>query len=384
MEINNKKLIKDYFKDYKVIEKNNVLTIPEAPSDFEEIFGMKAPYKLVFSLNNYKIIPNSELITRGSYFLSSIRDSMEGKGQTSLVKLNVKIPLLKVDDLLIGNCSILKKEIKNSYKCIIEFTFFSNSHALNEKKQFFKKYLINMYDDEILDIDINKYKFLKSNKDEIPQLDINKQYKIAKNNFLKYLNEDIKDIKIKLKGKLKTEILRIKEYYSHQIKEKDEEILICKNKINNLKKDLKHTTYERDINTIKRNIRDSETRFEMLKKQGYKERLKEEEKFHFKDEIDKHTLIIENKLVNASIYYYPSVKYLLTVGQIGKNKTKDDNKTVEVSYDSLLEKFDYGSLVCESCKKNNIKEINLCNHGKHLVCMSCLKGCKYCKKVCDH
>ena len=50
MAIDNKKLILEFFKDYKPIEKNNVLTISKAPKEFESIFEKKAPYKLVFSL----------------------------------------------------------------------------------------------------------------------------------------------------------------------------------------------------------------------------------------------------------------------------------------------------------------------------------------------
>jgi len=51
----------------------------------------------------------------------------------------------------------------------------------------------------------------------------------------------------------------------------------------------------------------------MLKKQGYVKRLNEEEKFHLRDEIYKHTLIIENKLINATIFYYPITTFALSL-----------------------------------------------------------------------
>ena len=232
MEISNKKLILEFFKDYGPYEKNSIIIIPKAAKEFEEIFGKKAPYKLVFSLNKYNMTHDSELITKGSYFLSSMKESMKNKGQTSLIKLNVKIPINIVNKIPLGNCSIKKSNEKKDINYLNEFTFFSDYTALNENKQFFKKYL--MKDSIILKIDSSKFKFLKSNSKDIPLIDILKPYKIAKNNFKKFVYEDTKDKRIELKEKLKTEIERINEYYLNQIKEKDDEIETCKKKINNL------------------------------------------------------------------------------------------------------------------------------------------------------
>ena len=374
MVINNKKLILEFFKDYKPSEKNDILTIPKAPKEFEKIFGKKSPYKLVFSLNKHDTVKGSELIAKGSYFLSSMKEFMGNKGQTSLIKLNIKTPQTIIKNLQLGNCSISKTQKKISYDFLSEFTFFSNLQALNERKQFLKKYLIQ--DSQILDLDLTKFKFLKSNPTEIPELDILKQYIIAKNNFKEYLNDNIKDIKLKLKEKLEIEFQRIKEYYLNQIKEKDDEIETCKKKINTLKNTLKHTFYQRDIDILKRNIRESEERCEMLGKKGYKKRLEEEEEFHIKDEMNKHALVIENKLVNTTIFYYPITIFSLTLSL--DKKTIASLKTIKISYDSLFKKFNFESLVCESCKKNNIKEINLCKEEKHLVCKTCLKKCKQC------
>ena len=375
MDVNNKDLILEFFKDYKPIKKNNIITIPKASKEFEEIFGKKAPYKLVFSLNKYNVTHGSELITMGSYFLSSMKESMKNKGQTSLIKLNVKIPHSILNNIPLGNCSISKSQEKKDYNYLNEFTFFSDYQALNENKQFFKKYL--MKDSITLDSDLIKFKILKSNPKEIPSLDLLKPYNLAKNNFKKFVYKDTKDIRIKLKEKLKTELKRIKEYYLNQIKEKDDEIETCKKKINNLKNDFKHTFYERDKNTIKRNIKDSEERLVKLSTKGYKERLKEEEEFHFKDEINKHSLVIENKLVNVTIFYYPIITFTLS---LTKNNSKEISKSIEISYDPLFEEFDFSNQFCESCKKNNLKEINICSSGKHLCCKNCLNKCKKCKK----
>ncbi len=370
MAMSNKKLILEFFKDYKPKEKNNVLTIPKAPKEFEEVFWKKAPYKLIFSPNQNNVIKGSDLIAKGSYFLSSIKEYMDNKGQTSLIKLNIKIPSTIINKIPLGNCSISKSQKKTDYDSLPEFTFFSEIHALNEKKQLFKKYLIK--EGELLDLDLSNFKFLKANSKEIQGLDIQEQYDFARNNFKEHIENEVKPIKIKLEEKLRTGLDRINDYYKSQINEKDEEIETCKKRIKTMESELKHTFYDRDADTLKRNIKEAKVRCEMLKKQGYKERLEEEKKFHLTDEINKHALIIKNKLVNATIFYYPKIIFSLTL---------DNNpKTIEIAYNSLFNEFDFNSLVCESCKKNNIKEINICNEGKHLVCKSCLKKCKFCKK----
>ena len=106
-----------------------------------------------------------------------------------------------------------------------------------------------------------------------------------------------------------------------------------------------------------------------------------EKKFHLRDETDKHTLIIENKLVNITIFYYPTTIFSLDLSLNNKikNNSQEISKTIDISYDPLFKEFDFKSLVCDSCKKNNIQEVNLCSKGKHLVCKTCLKKCKRCK-----
>jgi hypothetical protein len=333
MSINNKKLILEFFKEYTPSEKNGILIIPKAPNEFEEIFGKKAPYKLVFSLNKHNEVKGSEFITQGSYFLSSMKAYMYDKGQTSLIKLNIKTPLKIIDEIKTKQ-KITKITQSISYAILPEFTLFSNAHALNERKQVLKSYLIK--DKKILDLDLTKFKFLKSDPKELHELDIQKQYHLAKEDFKRYLHDNVKDIKIKLKEKLETELERINVYYANQIKEKDDEIITCKKKIKTLKSNLRHTFYERDADILRRNISESEERCKMLEKRGYKKRLEEEEEFHLRDEINKHALVIENKLVNITIFYYPITTFSLT---LEKDKKTDKQRTIEVSYDPLFKEF---------------------------------------------
>ena len=150
-----------------------------------------------------------------------------------------------------------------------------------------------------------------------------------------YNREEIFDgIKEVLIEKLGNELARLKAYYHHQIKEKDEEIERCQDKIKALGSQLRHTFYERDADILKMKIKEYRERLEKLKKQDYAERLKKEEKFHITDETEKHALSVENQLMNLCVIYYPS--YVFSVLLNDKKK----NKTIMVHYDSLLKRFD--------------------------------------------
>ena len=132
-----------------------------------------------------------------------------------------------------------------------------------------------------------------------------------------------------LKEKLKKELFRVKDHYFKQIKEKDEELESCVNKIKMLQGKLRHTSYDRDISILKRMISESQARLEMLKRKSYAERLRAEELFHINDEIEKHVLLIKNNLINVTIFYYPV--YELEVLNNQKKKI--------ITYDPVLDKI---------------------------------------------
>jgi len=138
---------------------------------------------------------------------------------------------------------------------------------------------------------------------------LTEQYQIAKNDLDEKVNKETKSLKVLLKGKLDKELFRVKNHYHKQIKEKDEEVETCANKIKLLQSKLRHTSYERDRNIIIRTIRESTERLEMLKQRSYKERLQVEETFHIKDEVEKHVLSIKNNLINVTVYYYPIFEF---------------------------------------------------------------------------
>ena len=314
IEDNSKKFLLEFFKDSKIRDEAGVLTVADVPSDFENFVGKKAPYKFVFDISLHNKIRDSELIMRGSYFLLAIRDYLSDKGQTSLLKINIKPDLDKI-----GKNSKLKKykllEIKqSSYDFIYEFSFLSNYQYLNDRKQTTNNFLIK--NKEVLNVDLTKLRINKGNKDDITFLDPFESYQFAKKVLDQKVGKETRALKLILKEKLEKELFRVKDHYFKQIKEKDEEVETCANKIKMLQSKLRHTSYDRDISILNRLIRESKERLEMLKKRSYRERLRTEELFHINDEVEKHVLSIKNSLINITVFYYPI--YNLHVSSKGK------------------------------------------------------------------
>jgi hypothetical protein len=325
---NIKKFILEFFNSLnsKITEENNVLTIDSVPSDFEEFVGKKAPYILVFDFNDHNKTEDSELIVKGSYFLFSIRDYMKTKGQTSLLKINLNL----TEKELNKNPKLKKYKIleikKDGFESLEEFNFLSSCQYLNEKKDFTNKILIQ--DNEILDLDLNNFITEKGNIEEIKEISSDNEYEIARAKLKAIIKDEIKPVKEILKTKLEKELTRVKEHYHKQIKEKDEEIERCFEKIKLFESKLKHTYYERDARILQMKIKESKVQLEELKKRDYKERLQQEENFHINDETDKHALTVDNHLVNITVIYYSL--YSIKVSLKGK--------VSGILYDPVLDK----------------------------------------------
>jgi hypothetical protein len=365
-----KNFILEFFKNAKISDKNNVLTITDVASDFEDFLGKKAPYTLVFDFDTHNKVEDSELIMKGSYFLLAIRDYMRMHGQTSLLKMDLTFskPNLK-KNIRLGNCILQDVEEKSGYHYFPEFTFLSICQYLNEKQQFTSK--IQIKEGQVLSIDTTKLKAGK--KEDLKYVNVDKEYQFARSKLKDLINKEAKDLKSSLREKLEKELKRVKAYYGNQIKEKDEEVERCVDKIKLLESELKHTYYDRDISILKRKIREYGVILEKLKEKDLKTRLKQEEDFHINDEMDKHILSINNTLLNVSIIYYPSLTYSLFL----KKDKKHLGKTIELGYDPLSKTFDV--LKCSSCG-DQVKKINLCSKD-HLVCQKCLKSCQCCKSA---
>ena len=321
-----KKFLLEFFKGSKIKDEKGILTISEVPIDFEEFVGKKSPYKFVFDINLHNKIRDSELIMQGSYFLLAIRDYLSDKGQTSLLKINIKPDLKELSkNPKLKKYNIL--EIKESNGFLYEYLFLSTYQYLNDKKQSTNAVLVK--DKEVLDIDITKFKTNKGNEEDIEFLDSLESYQAAKKRLDEKVSKEINPIKLSLKEKLEKELFRVKDHYFKQIKEKDEEVETCANKIKMLQSKLRHTSYERDISILKRMIMESKERLEMLKKKSYRERLHAEEIFHINDEVEKHVLSIKNVLINITVFYYPVYNILVP----------SKSKKVVLKYDPVLDKI---------------------------------------------
>ncbi len=318
VEDKSKDFILEFFKNSKINDEKGVLTISEVPSDFELFVGKKSPYKFVFDFNLHNKVKDSELIMQGSYFLLAIRDYLSNKGQTSLLKLNIKPDLDTLNKSPnLKNCKILEIK-KEEYQFLSEFSFLSTYQYLNEKKQFMHKILTR--GEEIVDLDLSKFKAINGNKEEVSELNLHTTYLLAKKRLDEQVNKEVKPIKLVLKEKLQKELQRVKDHYFKQIKEKDEEVERCAEKISLFQSKLKHTFYERDIRILQMKIRESKVQLETLKKKGYRERLRTEEIFHINDEVEKHVLSIKNVLINLTLFYYPI--YALSIYSKGKKTIK--------------------------------------------------------------
>ena len=325
-EDKSKEFILEFFKDSRIKDEKGVLTISEVPKAFEDFVGKKSPYKFVFDIKLHSKIKDSELIMQGSYFLLSIRDYLIDKGQTGLMRINIQPDLGCLNKDLPKGSRIL--EIKpDGFDFFSEFHFLSVYQYLNEKKQSIGKILVK--NRKILCLETSKFKSRTGNKEEIPMIDLNEDYKAARNEMGSRIGKETKAIRISLKEKLEKELGRVREHYFKQIKEKDEEVETCERKIKLLQSKLRHTYYERDIDILEMQIRESRERLERLKKKGYKVRLKKEELFHINDEVEKHALSIKNNLVNATIFYYP--QFLVSISSGGKTRS--------LKYDPVLKEL---------------------------------------------
>jgi len=367
-----REFVLEFFKflKCKVIEKENYLKINNAPKDFEDFLGKEAPYILVFNQEQLKELGDAELITKGSYFLASIRDYLDDKGQTTVLSLMIPIvnPNKEIKkEINFNNCKLIDVGKKEGKKYLTKFTFFSSCQYLNEKKQFVSPFYIS--NNKVLDLDLEKYNFQEGDKNDLEVKNLHDSYNVAKEELNNVIKKEIKDTKLLLKEKLDNELNRLNKHFNQQINEKDEELDKYQEKVTIFKGQLENAYYDKDIKALKNKIKKYEDYVERLKKEGYKERLKVEKSFHIQDEIDKYSLKIDNNLINLSIVHYPAFIFTISL------KKGDLKKEIKISYDSLLKKLDLP--ICDSCK-NPTKDINLCTNG-HIVCNNCIKKCPDCK-----
>ena len=341
----------------------HVINVPE---DFEKFFGKKSPYFFVFELHLQD--KEKEYITKSSYLMKIINDYLEGKAETTLLKIcfdfNEREKIL--EHFSFRNCKLTAIEKKSQNFFFERFTFLTTIQYKNEKEQITSQIFVR--DGKTFFIDLNKFNVLEGKRREVHFDDsINKDYSIAKEELKKSISLKINEIEKNLESDLKREIVRIKNHFEKTSSEIESELIILKNKVKDLNAELsskKDKKIEEKINRFQDKIKELQN-FEKI------EKAKLEEEFFIKDEIQKHSINIKTKLINTSIIYYP-VFYLRFF-----SKTSSSGRFIEFSFNPLDN--ERSKINCDSCNKE-LTEIIICSSG-HLTCRDCGERCLICKDI---
>jgi hypothetical protein len=369
MEKNNlKELVKRFFESIGCVceENRGILQITNISSDFEKFFGKKGPYNFVFEkdLENEKC----ELITPGSYLLKIINDYLEGKAETTLLKINIdfneKEEISRIFPIKNGKISSIEKN--NRYVSFERFTFLTTFEYGNKKEQF--TFQIFTKDNKIFNIDLSSLPLSEGKKRDV-EIDekIDSAYSLAKESIQEILKPKILEVEKRLEKNLEKDIDRVRNHFKQMLSELDAELNSLKSKVSELKKDLKKNS----DSLIQEKIKRLEEKCKELENNDKRLKIKKEEEFFIQDEIQKNSLNIKTKLINTSIIYYPVFNLRLFV------KTKTSGRFIPLSIDSIEKKI--SPLFCDSCG-SEIKEIIVCSSG-HLTCRNCGEICPSCKEI---
>lgn len=344
-----------------------ILNITQVPQDFESLVGKKSPYFVRFD----KPDENSEYITKGSTLLKSMMNYLEQRGQTTLIKLNFeedfKEELQKYFSF--KNCLINAINKKQNFKAIVRFTITTTLQYLNEKEQITNHVCIE--DSEVKDFVLENYNYLEGKKEELPQMDLKKDYEIAKNELKNLASKRIEDTAKNLSEKLEREIERVKNHYSRH----KEEIMQNVRRLNENKRVLEiqlQKSKPEEIPQINLRIQKIQEALNQIEKSEFEKNLDKEMQFFIADEKNKHSLKINNKLINTSVIYYPIYNFEIFL------KSNESVRKLDLVYDPMKDAL-LKNANCDSCKKE-IREIFLCSSG-HISCSSCREECSLCKSA---
>ena len=346
----------DFFVQIKseVKRNGNCLTIVNVPQSFEKFSGKKGPYKFSFDRET----EDYEFISGNHYLIKTIKEFLEGHGEATLLKakfdIDIKEELPKIIPFL--NCKIKSVNKLILYDKIIQFSFSTTFRYLNESKVVVNKIFVR--EGKVIE-NPNIEKFSEGDKKDLQNLNIEKDYEIAKEEIKKKILPEVEKLKIELNIRLSEEISRIEKLYeenSKEFKEKEESIL-------------KQIENNKDNEEKKKKL---DKMIENLHEGGNLKNIKEEKEEFIQKEIKKYGLKIDNKLINTTIIYFPIYRLNLTL-----ELQKDNFKIIEIVYNPLDKKI--SPLFCKSCKKE-LKEIILCSSG-HLTCKECGDECPSCGGV---
>lgn len=365
-----KEFVQAFFNNLKaeMSWEGQTLVINKVPASFEDFLGKKAPYTLVFEAG---VDTNAELMTKGSFLLKAMTSYLENKGQTTLIKLDFdrdyKEEFKKY--LKLKNSEIYSINKVPVYQNIVRFSFLTVLQYLNEKEQLMNT--IYTQNGEVISFNLEKYKQLEGKKEELTKKEIKADYETAKEELKKILQNKIKETSVMLSKKLSKERKRITDHYHTQLTEIESSISKYKEQIINLEKQaLKIDNTEKQAVLTK--IEKLKETIKVIEQSGKKDKIDQEEKFFINDEIHKHSLDVNNKLMNMTIIYYPVFNFTLFF------KNADSARQLELVYDPLQDKLNK-PITCDACSRE-ITEISLCSSG-HLNCTNCIEKCNSCYKL---
>jgi len=355
----------EFFKNLKcdVLKDGDVVVVENVPKSFEDLHGKESPYRLSFDSN-----VEGTFVGKGSSMLAAITKFLDGTGKTTLLKIDfdcdAETEISKVISL--KNCEIsnLVKKHKNSF--FSRFTFMTTFRYLNESEQAVNE--IYVHNGEVVDGDLSGYTVVEGDSKLASGKHVEKDYAIARDYLKNSLNDKTVEISKTLGETVEVEIERIKSHYEHLLGELGGDLTGTLEKLKKLELDLRVADdSEKDALRI---------RLDRLKKSLVKagddearNRILKEQEFTIKDAMHKHSLGIDNKLVNTTVIYYPVFSFNLFL-----KGNRGSGRYLEMNYDPLMKSLN--EVNCEGCKVR-ISNLNLCDGG-HICCENCLRKCGEC------
>ena len=374
------KFVLEFFTNLKcaVVSEGKNFVVSGVPKSFEDVFGKSSPYVISFVEGKGDV----EFAGEGSRIMNSINKYLESAGKTTILKIDFEVePMKEINKVfMLKNCEINNIAKKHHSHFFSRFTFKTSFQFLNEVESVVNE--VYVHDGKIVKGDLAGYRVLDGETKNVSGNDVQKDYEIARTELKEKLKTKTLEIGELLKKKVDNEIGRIKEHYNSRFHELGGDLNQTLDKIKELELKLK-VSEDDETDSIKIKI-------DKLKKSLLKigddeaiTKITKEQDFTIKDAIHKHSLNIDNKLINTTLVYYPVFSFNLFLK--GENNS---GRFVDMTYNPLTKEIN--KVLCESCGLE-IKELNLCSGG-HISCNKCLKKCGDChnlfctkclKKVCS-
>jgi len=372
-----KTFTEEFLKNLNATITKNASTwkVENIPQSFQDFVGLQTPYILNFT----EADGNSLFVGQGSRFFVAMTEYLENVGKNTILKIDfdkgesTQNPAEEIRKRIsLKNCEIenLAKTFTNHF--FTRFTFRTQFRYLNESETIVSE--VYVHDGVVVTGDLSGYKVvegtLESSDSSISFDSLEADHDAAIKRVKELVFSKTAAISTLLEKDLEEEQGRIRAHYESLLAElggdletriaKVREIELQLRVAEGIEADELRAKHERlQKNLVK--LADDEAR----------EKIEREQKFTLQDAKTKHSLTIDNKLMNTTLIYYPVYSCNLYL------KGYDSKRFITLSYDPLLQKL--GPITCEVCK-NLVADITLCSNG-HIMCESCLDKCGECGKI---